>query len=170
MTLPAASMFIIRDAVPTDGEAINLLCVEAYEEFRETIGEDNWQQMKQALAQASALADKGQLIVADLSSTVVGVVLYCCAEETTAGGLPATTALMRTLAVSTAHRGKGIGRHLTQECIERARLAGAGAIALTTAEMMTVARPMYERMGFIKEADLGERFGVKDARYLLSLK
>jgi len=35
--------------------------------------------------------------------------------------------------------------------------------------MMTVARPMYERMGFIKEADLGERLGVKHARYVLQL-
>jgi ribosomal protein S18 acetylase RimI-like enzyme len=59
---------------------------------------------------------------------------------------------------------------LTRECIERARKDGADSIGLTTAEMMTVARPMYERMGFIKESDLGERFGVKHARYVLKLK
>lgn len=146
------------------------MCVEAYEEFRETIGEDNWQQMKKTLAQASALANEGQLIVADTSSKVVGVVLYCRARKSNEAGLPASAALMRTLAVLPAHRGKGIGRGLAQECINRARNEGAGAIVLTTAEMMTVARPMYERMGFIRQAESGERFGVKDARYVLSLR
>ena len=147
MTLPATSAFIIRDALRTDGEAINHLCVEAYEEFREIVGEDNWQQMKETLAHASALADKGQLIVADVASKVAGVVLYCRAGESNDAGLAANTAWLRTLAVTPAHRGKGIGRDLTQECIKRARTEGAGAIALTTAEMMTVARPMYEAHG-----------------------
>jgi len=35
---------------------------------------------------------------------------------------------------------------------------------------MRVAEPMYERMGFKKEAELGTRFGVKHARYVLILK
>ena len=78
--------------------------------------------------------------------------------------------MMRTLAVLPLHRGKGIGHRLTCECIDRARRDGAEAIALTTAEMMTVARPMYERLGFIKESDLGKRFGVQHARYILRLK
>jgi hypothetical protein len=35
--------------------------------------------------------------------------------------------------------------------------------------MMTVARPMYERMGFRKDADLPPKFDVAYARYVLEL-
>ena len=76
----------------------------------------------------------------------------------------------RMLAVSPMNRGRGIGRKLAQECIDRALRDGAKAIGLTTGEMMRVAEPMYERMGFKKEAELGTRFGVKHARYVLILK
>ena len=74
------------------------------------------------------------------------------------------------LAVSPLSRGVGIGKRLTQECIDRANRDGAEAIGLTTSEMMKVAQPMYERMGFKKEEELGKRFGVKHARYVLGLK
>jgi len=29
---------------------------------------------------------------------------------------------------------------------------------------------MYERMGFVREADIGERYGLKESRYVLPLK
>ena len=35
--------------------------------------------------------------------------------------------------------------------------------------MMKVAEPMYQRMGFSKEADLGARYGVPHAGYKLTL-
>jgi len=162
--------FIIRDARPSDSEAINQLCVEAYVEFRTAIGEPNWQRLRETLSRASDLSNEGELIVAEDSSGVLGVVLYLPHGRTSERNLSGRTAMMRTLAVSPLHRGKGIGRGLTRECIDRARKDGADAIALTTAEMMAVARPMYERMGFIKELELGERFGVKHARYVLRLE
>lgn len=167
---PEPGGFFIRDARASDSEAINQLCVEAFVEFRTTIGETNWQRLRETLSRASDLFNEGELIVAEDSSGVLGVVLYLPHARTNERNLSGRTAVMRTLAVSPSHRGKGIGHSLTRECIDRARKDGADTIALTTAEMMTVARPMYERMGFIKESDLGERFGVKHARYVLRLK
>lgn len=158
----------VRNARRADSEAINQLCVEAYEEFRLTIGETNWKRLRETLSRASDLASEGELIVAEDSSRVLGVVLYIPPENNK--GLTPKSAWLQTLAVSPRHRGKGIGRSLTRECIERARRDGADSIGLTTADMMTVARPMYERMGFVKESELGERFGVKHARYVLKLK
>jgi ribosomal protein S18 acetylase RimI-like enzyme len=170
LATPETGDFVIRDARPSDSEAINQLCVEAYVEFRATIGETNWQRLRETLSRASDLSYEGELIVADDSSEVLGVVLYLPPGRTNDRNLSGRTAMMRTLAVSCSHRGRGIGRSLTRECIERARKDGAEGIALTTAEMMAVARPMYERMGFIKESELGERFGVQHARYVLRLK
>ena len=164
------SNFILRNAAPADSGAINQLCIAAYEEFCETIGEANWRRLKESLSRASERSSEGELIVADDSSGLLGVVLYIPAGRSLHANLPANFASLQMLAVSPGHRGKGIGRKLTQECIDRARKSGAAAIALTTAEMMTVARPMYERMGFVKEADVVMRFGVMDTRYILRLK
>ena len=160
--------FIVRDARPSDSEAINHLCVKAYAEFRAVIGEANWKRLRETLSTASSLINEGELIVAEDQSGVVGLVLYIPPRQDRDG--PPKSAWLQTLAVSPLHRGQGIGRSLTRECIERARRDDADSIGLTTAEMMTVARPMYERLGFTKESDLGQRFGVPHARYLLRLK
>ncbi len=166
--IPEQSGFIVRNARPTDSDAINQLCVEAYVEFRPTIGEENWQRLRETLSRASDLENEGDLIVAEDSSGVLGIVLYKPPDNDKR--VAPKSAWLQTLAVSPLHRGKGIGLRLTRECIDRARKDGASSIGLTTAEMMTVARPMYERLGFIKESDLGERFGVEHARYVLKLK
>ena len=44
-----------------------------------------------------------------------------------------------------------------QECIQRARRAGAAAITLHTTDMMQVAMQMYERMGFGRAPELDFR-------------
>lgn len=165
----STAQYLIRDANDIDAAGVNRVCVEAFEEFRRVIGTDNWNRLREVLGRASELKHEGELIVAvDEASEVLGLVLYippdpACEHET-------PVASMRTLSVSPSQRGKGIGRSLTQECINRALNHGAETLTLTTAEMMTVARPMYERIGFIKDCDLGLRFGVKHARYLLQLK
>jgi ribosomal protein S18 acetylase RimI-like enzyme len=160
--------FTVRDARPSDSEAINHLCVKAYAEFRPVIGETNWKRLRETLSTASSLINEGELIVAENASGIVGIVLYIPPRQAN-GGAP-QSAWLQTLAVSPLHRGQGVGGSLARECIERARRDGADSIGLTTAEMMTVARPMYERLGFTKESDLGKRFGVPHARYVLRLK
>ena len=161
--------YIIRHATPRDAATINQLCVEAYEEFAPVVGQDNWQQLREALASAYDLSALGELIVAEGASGVIGVVLYIPPGQSDGRSMPQAWATIRMLAVAPARRGEGIGRKLTEACIERARLDGAEAIGLTTADMMKVAEPMYERMGFKKELDLGTRFGVQHARYKLAL-
>ena len=52
------------------------------------------------------------------------------------------------LVVDPAARGAGVGRALTDACINGARRDGSDVIALHTSPIMTVALPMYLRMGF----------------------
>ena len=155
--------FLIRNATMSDADTIDRLCVAAYEEFRPRVGEINWPRLRETLARTSELSREGELIVAEDSSGVLGVVLYVPPGR-------AKHAWLRTLAVAPQQRGRGIGRRLTRECIDRARQDDAVAIELTTADMMTVALPMYQSMGFAKELELGNRFGVPHARYVLKLR
>ena len=73
------------------------------------------------------------------------------------------------LVVDPEFRGKGIGRALSKECIARAKRDGSPIIALHTSPIMTVALPMYLRMGFVKAYDAPPIFGVAYAVYTKSL-
>ncbi|MFA6267021.1 MAG: helix-turn-helix domain-containing GNAT family N-acetyltransferase [Pseudolabrys sp.] len=58
------------------------------------------------------------------------------------------TARIRLLIVSPKARGLGLGRRLTDECIEFARARGYGAITLWTHDCLKAARHCYEKAGF----------------------
>jgi ribosomal protein S18 acetylase RimI-like enzyme len=78
--------------------------------------------------------------------------------------------IIQMLVVDPAARKRGIGRRLTEACIERARQAGAAAIALHTSPAMEVALGLYLRMGFALEFKVPDRFGVPYAVYLKPLR
>jgi ribosomal protein S18 acetylase RimI-like enzyme len=73
------------------------------------------------------------------------------------------------LIVDPAARGSGVGRALTEEFIKRARQDGSGVIALHTSPIMTVALPMYLRMGFQLLREAPPLFGVPYAVYVKHL-
>ena len=161
--------YTVRQATPLDFSAIDRLCVEAYQEFESVIGSANWQLMRDSLSHVSELSTSGELLVAEDNSGILGAVLYVPPGKSDGVSIPVEWASVRLLCVAPQSRGRGVGRRLTQECEERGRRDGAKAIGLTTGEMMKVARPMYERMGFKRQEELGERFGVKRGLYVMDL-
>jgi GNAT superfamily N-acetyltransferase len=76
---------------------------------------------------------------------------------------------MRMLVVAPGARGLGVGRRLAQECIDRARRDRAPVSALHTSALMSVALPMYLRMGFERQADAPDIHGVAYGIYLKHL-
>jgi ribosomal protein S18 acetylase RimI-like enzyme len=58
---------------------------------------------------------------------------------------------IRMLAVDPALHGRGVGRALTEACIERARAAGRRRIILHTGDWMAAAKHLYESIGFQRE-------------------
>jgi ribosomal protein S18 acetylase RimI-like enzyme len=73
------------------------------------------------------------------------------------------------LVVEPAFRGRGIGRALTEACVGRARRDGAPVVALHTTPIMTVALPMYRRMGFEPESEAPPIHGVPYGVYVKRL-
>lgn len=152
---------IIRDALSEDVPAIDALVSAAYGEFAPSLEPGGWARMKQSLAAAGFVAGGAALMVAEDGGRVAGSVAYYAPGRSTPAIFPRDWASLRALAVDPGLRSRGIGRRLTEACIQRARQDGAAVIGLHTSEAMVVARSLYERMGFAIVSELPSRFGLR---------
>jgi GNAT superfamily N-acetyltransferase len=167
----------IRDARPGDRGAIEAVTLAAYQQYA-ALMPAHWDLYRQNIVSTLAAAQPGTQIVADGEGGIVGTVLLYPAGSVMArpGGGTITLAWpeVRFLAVAPAARGRGVGVALMQECIRRARQAGARALTLHTTEIMQAAMRLYERMGFVRAPELdfqpvpgvvikGYRLGLEDA-------
>ena len=62
---------------------------------------------------------------------------------------------------------KGIGKRLTQMCIDFAKNSNEAVIALHTSEFMNAARHIYESLGFKRSRELDSRYGKRYWLYKL---
>lgn len=153
----------IRDFAAADAEVVNRLAVAAFAPFAPHY--DDWPALAANLAGMSGLADAGEVIVAEADERIAGAVAYIPPGAPKAAFFDQAWPVIRMLVVDPAHRGNGIGRALTDECLARAARDGAKVIALHTSPIMIVALPMYQRMGFTKLRDTPSIFGVEYAVY-----
>jgi GNAT superfamily N-acetyltransferase len=167
----------VRDARPSDRAGILALTLAAYEQYASALSPPLWSMYRQSIQ--ATLGDVGPAvqIVAEDRGVLVGTVLLFPAGALRATPGSASITLeapeVRLLAVAPAARGKGVGRRLMEECIRRARAAGASALTLHTADIMAAAVRLYERMGFARAPELdfspAPRITVKGYRLPLTL-
>jgi ribosomal protein S18 acetylase RimI-like enzyme len=122
----------------------------AYAEYRPPSPSPMWTMYEADVRNVRGRLADSTLIVAERHGRILGAVTYYPDASKDDHGWPASYAYVRLLAVAPDARGLGIGRLLTEECARRARAAGCAALALHTTTLMTVARAMYERMGFVR--------------------
>ena len=159
---------LIRPYDPEDAEAVNAVALAAFAQYR-TVYSD-WEVLERGIAATSALADSGEIIVAEDGGKVAGMVAYFGPGSVPRADFFAPEwPIVRMLVVDPVARGRGIGRRLTDACNERARGDGAEVIALHTSPVMEVALDLYLRMGFRLKKRVPDRFGVPYAVYLKPL-
>ena len=165
----------IRDARPADRAAIEALTLAAYEQYATALSPALWTMYRESIRATLADARPAAQIVAEAGGALVGSVLLFPAGAVmrNPGGTssPLEWPEVRLLAVAPAARGQGVGRELMEECIRRARAAGAGALTLHTADIMAGAVRLYERMGFARapELDITPAPGILAKGYRLPL-
>jgi GNAT superfamily N-acetyltransferase len=157
----------IRDYESRDAEDLNRVALAAYGQFRNEYRD--WPAMLAWLSKASSLSATGEAIVAEVNDAFAGSVVYFRPDSPKEAYFDQRWPIIRMLVVDPDFRGKGIGRGLTAECIARARRDRSPVIALHTSPIMTVALPMYLRMGFEKVHDAPPIFGVPYAVYTKAL-
>jgi ribosomal protein S18 acetylase RimI-like enzyme len=163
-------MLTIRAARRGEYAAVDRLTVDAYREYAGSISPDMWAAYEADLAGSKARAQEAAILVAELAGELVGAVAYFPPGDRESRWFPDDFAYLRVLAVLPQHRSQGIGHRLTEACIERARADGARSIGLMTTELMTVAKDMYERMGFVQQAEYEGVIGGKFWLYSLPLE
>src|SRR5438105_10740391 len=148
----------IRDYRASDAEELNRIAVAAFSQFQDSY--EDWPAMRAIVSKASSLSEIGEVIIAESEGRLAGGVAYFGPDVAKAPFFDPAWLVIRMLVVDPDCRGKGIGRSLTDECIARAQRDHAPVIALHTSPIMTVALPMYLRMGFAKVQDAPPLFGV----------
>lgn len=148
-------MVSIRLADDREIEQAREVLRSAYAEFEVAFPASNWVPYLKDILDLEGRAAASELIVAERDGVIVGCVSYFPPGAKTSYPTdafsehwPAEWGAFRLLAVAPEARGSGVGRLLTEVCIERGREAGAPAVGLHTTAPMAVARAMYERMGF----------------------
>ncbi len=163
MTIP----YEIRNAREYEYSTINELAVESWQVLKPGYDPAWWDGMLAAIGRMADLAAKGELIVAADQNRILGAVCYLPPNASSPEMFPEGWPTVRMLVTHPACRGNGVGRRLTEECIRRARRDQANCIALHTSPVMSVALPLYLRMGFVMDRELPSIAGAPYARYVL---
>lgn len=158
----------LRTYIDADAPVINRLAVTAFSQYS---GQYNdWPAMTKVLEKMSDMAKMAEIVIAEHDSRIVGAVGYLPPFAAKAAHFKPEWPLVRMLVVDPDARGLGAGRALTQACVDRAIRDRAPEIALHTSEMMTVALPLYLRMGFVRVMDAPPLFGVPYGIYVKPLQ
>jgi ribosomal protein S18 acetylase RimI-like enzyme len=137
----------VRPARPDDYETVGKITVAAYERDGQLSGNG----YAQHLADVAARAEACEVLVAvDEDGDLLGSVTFVLPGTPLAELSRAGQAEFRMLAVAPSAWGRGVGALLAQACVERARELDMSAIVICTRSFATVARAMYEKLGFVR--------------------
>jgi GNAT superfamily N-acetyltransferase len=136
-------------------ERARAVLAAAYAQYEASFPPENWTHYRADILDLEGRAEASELLVAERDGQILGCVSYFPPGSKTSyptdsysEAWPPEWAAFRLLAVDPAARGAGIGKRLTEVCIDRARGSGAPVLGLHTTKPMKVAREMYERLGF----------------------
>jgi GNAT superfamily N-acetyltransferase len=162
----------IRDARPDELDKVAEVLKAAYQQYEKLMPPEAWQFYLADILDVKGRMPDSHLIVAEVDGKLAGSVnLYLKGRKSSESNWPAGWATGRLLGVDPAFRGMGIGRVLMDEVVRRCRKAGVNTFGLHTAEIMKVAKGMYERMGFqrVPEFDHHPRPDVVIMAYKMDL-
>ena len=159
-----------RRANASDVPNIVELILNAYHDYKAVLAPADWARMETNLANESLFVEllgKAAAFVCASDSQLAGVI-FLVPKGNPTPIFSADWSYIRLLGVNPRYRGLGIGRNLTQLCVQHAQVTGELGVALHTSEFMDAARKMYEDMGFKQAKELAPMYGKRYWLYTLS--
>jgi len=153
--------YTIRSATPSEFLEIGQLLVEVYSQqhgFPKQADQPDYYKLLANVGDFTQIPGTELLIALSPEGKIEGAVVYFNDMKNYGSGGTTTTerntAGFRLLAVHHMARGKGIGKLLTKECINKARANNFSQMIIHTTMAMQTAWRMYESMGFKRSEDL----------------
>lgn len=160
-------LFQLRSYTSADRDAVNAVALSAFAQYSRMY--DDWAAFSEKIGNMAALAESGEIIVAEAGGEIHGAVAYLGPGRPKSSFFNPEWPVMRMLVVHPSSRGFGIGRRLADECIQFAIRDNARVFALHTTKIMSVALGMYERMGFVFHREAPAIHGVPYGIYVKDL-
>ena len=145
----------------TDLEQVKNLTWLAYSQFKNILSEENILAWKNNMTDENTyekLFETAVCFVSEHENKIIGSA-FLIPHGNPFKWFDAECSYIRLVAVHPDFEGNGIGKKLTEMCINRAKETGEIIIALHTSEFQNAARHIYESMGFEKIKDLEVMFG-----------
>lgn len=146
---------LIRPVEPHEYDAAGAMVEAAYRAIPGGVVPDDYAAQLRDVRRRAATAEV--LVAVDdgddgRRGDVVGCVTYVAGPDSEwAESDDADAAGMRMLAVRPDAQGRGIGPALVAACVERARRDGRARMRILSADSMTTAHRMYERLGWRRD-------------------
>ncbi|TDW48912.1 acetyltransferase (GNAT) family protein [Flavobacterium sp. 270] len=155
------STFFIRNAHSSEFEEIGKLLIGVYSQldgFPKENEQPNYYKMLANIGDFTNHPETELLVAVDHENTIAGAVVYFNNMKYYGSGGTATqeqnAAGFRLLGVDANFRGKGIGKLLIEECINKAKENNLNQIIIHSTLSMKTAWKMYEDLGFKRSEDL----------------
>ncbi len=154
-----------------DKSQLRQLAKVSYGQYEKALTKENWATLNGKLNAKQSYSDMLEIakcFVCEHKDQIIGVG-YIVPSGNPTEIFEADWCYIRMVGVNPKFRGNGIGKKLTQLCIDYAKETGEQIIALHTSEFMDSARELYERMGFIRVKEIEPIFGKRYWLYQLRL-
>lgn len=153
--------YTIRNAVPDEFTEIGQLIVEVFSQqdgFPKPADQPDYYKLLANVGDFTRIPGTELLVAVSSDGKIEGAVVYFNEMKNYGSGGIATTekdtAGFRLLSVDHKARGKGIGKLLSIECINKARAQKLSQVIIHTTMAMQIAWKMYENLGFRRSPDL----------------
>ena len=151
----------VRNAKPREFLEIGKLMIEVYsqlEGFPKQVDQPDYYKLLANVGELTNTQGTELLVAVSSEGKIAGAVVYFNDMKNYGSGGTATSeqnsAGFRLLAVNPVARGQGIGKLLTNECINQAKDKKLHQLIIHTTMAMQTAWKMYENMGFKRSEDL----------------
>ncbi|MFM9946019.1 MAG: GNAT family N-acetyltransferase [Bacteroidia bacterium] len=155
----------------TDLKAVQELTLMAYGQYKDILSKENWEKWETNFNDDNTFKDLFEIatcFVCQFNNEIIGTA-FLVMHGNPHKLFQTDWAYIRFVGVNSNFEGQGIGRKLTQICIDQAKETGEKIIALHTSEFQNAARHIYESLGFVKQREF-ESFGKKYWVFTLDLK
>ena len=152
---------IVRNALPDEFQEIGKLLVSVYsklEGFPRATEQPEYYKMLKNIGELTKRPNTELLVAVSPSQEILGAVVFFSDMQYYGSGGTATqeknAAGFRLLAVDHSKRGQGIGKLLTNACIQKAKDLALKQLIIHSTKAMGIAWKMYEKIGFRRSEDL----------------